>query len=98
MLFVFLAKTLHGTEDRKRCTLSKSAKSHALNHFGKLFQLVKIRHLPIACYNLLQDLQHALGTLTAWNAFSTALPLGKAHEETGNFYHTGILIHDNKTA
>ena len=43
MLFVFLAKTLHGTEDRKRCTLSKSTKSHALNHFGKLFQLVKIK-------------------------------------------------------
>ena len=29
---------------------------------------------------------------------AAALTLGEAHEETGNFYHTGILVHNYHTA
>ena len=98
MLLILLTETLHGTENRKGCTLAKTAKSHTLNHGCKLFQLIKIGHFTSALYDFLQNLQHSLGALTARNALAAALPLGKAHEETGNLYHTGILVHNNQSA
>ena len=62
-------------------------------------RLIQVRHLlPLSGYDPLQDLQHPLGTLPAWNTFSTTLMLGKTHEETGNLYHTGIGIHNYQSA
>src|SRR5699024_2073701 len=62
------------------------------------FQGIQILQLSFSVYDPLQDLQHTFGTFTAGNTFSAGLPLGKAHEETGNFYHTGIFIHNNQAA
>ena len=95
MLYIFVTETLQSTDDRKRCTLTESAQSHTLNHVCKFFQLIQIGKLTLTCNDSLQDLKHTLGTFTAWHTFAAALALGKAHEETGNLYHTGILIHDN---
>ena len=97
MLYIFVTETLQSTDDRKRCTLTESAQGHALNHVCKLFQLIQIGKLTLTCNDSLQDLKHTFGTLTAGNTFTTALTLCKAHEETRNLYHTGILIHNNKS-
>ena len=98
MLYIFVTETLQSTDDRKRCTLTESAQGHALNHVCKLFQLIQIGKLTLTCNDSLQDLKHTFGTLTAGNTFTTALTLCKAHEETRNLYHTGVAVHDNKSA
>ena len=98
MLYIFVTETLQSTDNRKRRTLTKTAQSHTLNHVCKFFQLIQIGKLTFTCNDLLQDLKHTFGTLTARNTFTAALTLCKAHEETCNLYHTGILIHNNKSA
>ena len=39
---LFVAEKVHGTDDRKRCTLSKTAQSHTLYHVRQFFQLIEI--------------------------------------------------------
>ena len=97
MFYIFITETLQGTDDRKRCTLAKATQSHTLNHICKLFQLIQVGKLALAFNDPLKNLKHTFRTLTAWNTFATALTLCKAHEETCNLYHTGILIHNNKS-
>ena len=94
MFLIFIAEAFESTDNRKRCTLAKSAQSHVLNHICKLFQLIQIGHLTLAIYDPLQDLQHTFGTLTARYTFTAALTLGEVHKESGNLNHTGIFIHN----
>ena len=98
MLLIFITEAFQCTDNRKRGTLAETAQSHALNHGRKFFQFVEIGHLALAIYDLLEDLEHTFGTLTARNAFTAALTLCKVHEESGNFNHTGILVHNYETA
>ena len=85
--------------DRKRCTLAKSAQRHAPDHIAELLQTDQdLPSSPLPATIRLQNLQHTLRTLTARYAFATGFSLCKAHEETGNLYHTGMLIHDNHSA
>ena len=42
MFLIFIAEAFESTDNRKRCTLAKSAQSHVLNHICKLFQLIQI--------------------------------------------------------
>ena len=65
---------------------------------AQIFQLLQVFHLALAVYDLLQKLQHTLGSDPAGTAFSAGFPLGKAHEETRHLYHTGMFIHDNQSA
>src|SRR5699024_2936993 len=98
MFFVFAAEAFQGTDDRKRRAFSEAAQSHALHHGRKFFQFVQIGHLSLAVDDPLQNLQHTLGAFTAGNTFAAAFSLCKAHKESGDFHHTGILVHDNKSA
>ena len=45
----------------------------------------------------LEDLQHTLGSFTAWSTFSAGLFLTEFHEESGRIDHTGIFIHNDET-
>ena len=59
---------------------------------------IQILQLAFAVDDPLQNLQHPLGALTAGRTLTAGFTLGKAHEETGDLHHTGILTHDHHTA
>ena len=97
MLYIFVTETLQSTDDRKRCTLSKSTESHTLNHGCKFFQFIKVGHFALSFYDSFEDFQHTFGSFTTWNTFAAAFALCKVHKESGNFYHTGVFVHYYQT-
>ena len=48
MFFGSIAEAFQSTDDRKRCTLSKSTESHTLNHGCKFFQFIKVGHFALS--------------------------------------------------
>ena len=68
------------------------------NSIGKLLQEFDISLLSVSCNYSLQYLQHSLCAFSTWDTLSTGFVLSKVHEESCNFNHTCVAIHDNKTS
>ena len=98
MRFVFVAEVFNRADDGVGCGFSETAKSGGRYGVRKFEQQVDVAFFALAVNDALKDLKHTLGTFTTWNTFTTALTLSKVHEESGNFYHTGILVHNYQTA
>ena len=95
---IFVTEVLERTEDRKRCTLAKSAERTRLDEFRCFFQFVKVFHLALAVCDLLKEFEHTLRSDSARTAFSAGFSLSESHEEFRNIDHTGALVHNNQTA
>ena len=64
----------------------------------QLLQAVQILHGSLALCDLLQDLQHPPCAHPAGCTLAAGFIYRKLQEELGDIYHTGILIHDDKSA
>ena len=98
MFDIFVTEVLERTEDRKRCTLAKSAERTRLDEFRCFFQFVKVFHLALAVCDLLKEFEHTLRSDSARTAFPAGFSLSESHEEFRNIDHTGALVHNNQTA
>ena len=98
VLHIFIPKLMECTDDRKRRALPKTAERHGTDHLRQILQLVQIVHLSSSVDNLLQNLQHPLGSLAAGRAFPTGFTLSKAHKEAGNLDHARALVQDDHAA
>ena len=54
--------------------------------------------LALSFDNAFKDFQHALCTLAAGDALAARLVLREVHEETRNFDHAGVFVHNDQTA
>ena len=65
---------------------------------SKLLELVDILHLALAGCDLIEYLKQSLGTYTARSTLTAGLVNGELKVELGDIHHTGILVHNDKSA
>ena len=78
--------------------LAEAAQRRFRNGLGELLQKVKVLKASFVCDDAVQNLQHALCTLTAGNAFAAGFVLSEVHEEARDFYHACGIVHYDETA
>ena len=95
---VLVPEVLERALDRLAGALAQAAQGRMGDGVRQLLQKVQVLQRALVGDDPVQDLQHPLGALPAGNALAAAFVLGEVHEEPGHFHHTGLVVHDHKTA
>ena len=95
---VFLAEELKGCKNRVGSSLTKSAKGVSLNVVAKLLKSVDILKSSVTVGYLVKKLKKTLCTYAAGCALTAGLVNGELKEELSHINHTGVLVHNDKTA
>ena len=98
MSLVLVAEIAQSGKYGVRRGLTQTAERRALYVLCKLFELIKVFHLALALGDLCEKLKHSYRTDTAGSALTAGLVHGELKEELCKVYHTGILVHDDKSA
>ena len=98
MRLVFVFEILDRGKYRTRSGFAESAKSHCGYGFAKFFKHFYIAVFASALYYSVKNFEHSLRSFSARNAFPARLVLSEVHKETRYFYHTGMIVHNDKSA
>ena len=95
---ILVAEETEGRKNGVRSSLSETAERVGLDVSAKLIQLVDVLHRALTAGDPVKDLKKSLHTDTAGSALSAGLVNRELKEELRNIDHTGVLVHDDKTA
>ena len=95
---ILVAEELESCKNGVGSSLSKTAKGVSLDVVAKLLESVYILESALAVGDLVKELKKTLGTNTAGSALTAGLVNGELKEELSHINHTGVLVHNDKTA
>ena len=95
---ILIAEELKSCKNGVRSSLTETAKRVSLDVVAKLLKLVNVLESSLTVGDLLKNLEKSSCTNTAGCALTAGLVNGELKEELSHVNHTGVLVHNDKTA
>ena len=95
---IFVTEEFKGCKHGVRRSLTETAKGVLLNVVAKLFHSVKVFKRAVALGDFIEQFKQSLCTYAAGCELTAALINRKLKEEFSHINHTGVFVHNNKSA